>query len=274
MRGLAILLGAVAIPGTLSLAQQANEIEARIMGTLGNNSSYKVTGPPISVVIPSYIEEDYIENTLQGIRRQSYEPVEIVISDTSPEDSKARIGEIANRYGAIMVNAPKKNVSYGRNVGAENATGEILIFLDADCVMAEDFTERIVKALQNGAKLAHGVDIFYETSPIRNVGKIISSKFKSLGTTTGRGIGMRKEDFFEVGGYDENIDPMNPYGREDIDLGRRVIQRWGLDSIVLDKQAFVAEACRRPWGSTLGATPWKERGWRKGEAVSMWRREL
>lgn len=227
--------------------------------------SYTVTGPSVSLVIPALQEQDYIEPLLISARNQTYQPLEIIIADSSPPDAKAETASIANKYGATMVDAPFGNVSLARNVGARAASSQILIFMDADCIMGQQFVEDLVKDLENGAKLSHGNDCFYDDDP-KNVAKAALALVKPLAHTTGRGVAMWRDDFFAIGGYDELLNPADTGAREDLDLGKRVMATFGASSIYLDRDAVVAEASRRPW-SFPGSKVWPDRGWRKGQAI-------
>lgn len=219
-------------------------------------SPYKVSGSPVSVIIPTLQEEDWIEPLLISIRNQTYQPIELIISDSSPADSKQATAEIASHYGAIMISSPQNTIAAGRNRGAEAATGEILIFCDADCVMSHDFVERMVALLEEGAVLAHGVDCIYDNSFVNTFWSFWRA-FKQTSHTTGRGVAMRADDFFEIGGYVEECDPMLGC-MEDILLGRMVIEHFGGGAVRLDRAAMVATSARRPRGV------WRERGWRDG----------
>jgi len=220
---------------------------------------YNVSGSPVSVIIPTLQEEDWIEPLLISIRNQTYQPIEIIISDSSPADSKQATAEIANHYGAIMISSPRNTIAAGRNRGAEVATGEILIFCDADCVMAPDFVERMVAVLEEGAVLAHGVDCIYDNS-FRNTFWTFWRVVKQTSHTTGRGVAMRADDFFKIGGYVEECDPVQGC-MEDILLGRMVIEHFGGGAVRLDRAAMVATSARRPLGT---GRVWQERGWRNG----------
>ena len=220
----------------------------------------------VSVIIPTLKEQDYIELLLISIRHQTYKPIEIVISDSSAIGDQIATELIAMKYGARMVTARQLNVAAGRNKGAEAARGEILIFCDADCVMAPDFVERMMVLLENGARLAHGVDYFHNDN-IRNTIHSAWMMVKPRLHTTGRGIAISKSDFWEIGGYDVKQDPMKGY-REDLDLGQRVELHFGKGSVQMDRFAIVAEAARRPWWRCIGGAVWKERGWRKGTSIN------
>jgi len=263
-----ILAGIAAVVEVAS-ASHGDSIASKILADSKQEPPYHVTGPLVSVVIPTYHEEDYIEAALLGIKNQTYGPIEIVISDAS-QDQEAidKITNISSIYGCTMVHTFIKNISLGRNLGAEAAIGDILIFLDADCVMAQNFVEKLVSHLSDTIKLSHGLDVFYLAPVIHQSMRILISNNKPYTYTSGRGICIHKEDFNEIGKYNIDIDPTQPHMREDLDIGRKVIQQWGSDSIYLDKTAFVAEAYRRPFSAVaLTDKAWTHRGYRSGQAI-------
>lgn len=86
----------------------------------------------LSIIIPTYNEENYIELLLRSIETQSYKEYEIIVADAH---SKDRTREIAAAHGARVVGGGMPAV--GRNRGADVAKGEILLFLDADVVLPD-----------------------------------------------------------------------------------------------------------------------------------------
>ena len=88
----------------------------------------------ISIVIPTYNEEDFLPRLLESIRKQDFRDYEIIVSDNH---SKDRTADIARQYGALVVEGGLPAVA--RNRGAEASKGEYLLFLDADSVLPEGF---------------------------------------------------------------------------------------------------------------------------------------
>lgn len=86
----------------------------------------------LSIVIPTYNEEEYLPFLLRSIQGQTYKDYEIIVADASSTD-KTR--EIAASFGARVVEGGK--VAVGRNAGAAAAKGENLLFLDADVVLPD-----------------------------------------------------------------------------------------------------------------------------------------
>jgi glycosyltransferase involved in cell wall biosynthesis len=96
----------------------------------------------VSVIVPAYNEEKFLLATLESIRKQIYRNFEIIVKDGLSKDKTLAIAE---RYANRVIS--KKDVSAGdaRNQGATYADGDILIFVDADTLLAPDTVERIVR---------------------------------------------------------------------------------------------------------------------------------
>ena len=88
----------------------------------------------ISIIIPTYNEEEYLPVLLDSIKKQSYTDYEIIVADANSTD---RTREIAEEYGCVVVDGGLPAV--GRNNGAKVAKGEYLIFLDSDLELTDDY---------------------------------------------------------------------------------------------------------------------------------------
>lgn len=100
----------------------------------------------VSVIIPVYNAEKYINECLDSLLRQTYFDFEIICVDDGSSD---RSLEILHRYkqqdGRITVLSQKNQYAgAARNVGMERAKGKYLLFLDADDFFCEDMLERAV----------------------------------------------------------------------------------------------------------------------------------
>ncbi len=91
----------------------------------------------LSIIIPTLNEEKYLPLLLNSIKKQSFTDYEIVVADAGSED---RTTEIAKEYGCRVTagGLPAK----GRNQGAEASQGDLLLFLDAEVLLPEDFLEK------------------------------------------------------------------------------------------------------------------------------------
>lgn len=95
--------------------------------------------PKISVIIPVYKSEKYIERCCKSLFEQTLDNIEyIFVDDCSPDNSVAMIREIAARYSEresmvkVLSHTPNKGVSFSRQKGLEIATGEFVIHCDSD----------------------------------------------------------------------------------------------------------------------------------------------
>ena len=104
----------------------------------------------LSVVIPSYREEGYIEETLKALRNQDYKNVEVIVVDSSP-DEKTR--DVAKKYADKTLHFPERGVSKARNLGAQNSSGDIIVFIDADTVIKKDALAKIARAFAEDEKM-------------------------------------------------------------------------------------------------------------------------
>ena len=88
----------------------------------------------VSVIIPAYNNETYIEKCLQSVTEQSYENLEIlVINDGSSDQTEELIREAQQQDKRIQLFTQKNSgVSVSRNRGIDAATGTYLNFVDAD----------------------------------------------------------------------------------------------------------------------------------------------
>ncbi|MFA6130683.1 MAG: glycosyltransferase [Patescibacteria group bacterium] len=104
----------------------------------------------LSVVIPTKNEEDYLPLLLASIKKQTFQPKEVIVADAHSTDHTS---EIAKKAGARVVEGGMPGP--GRNRGAKIATGDLLLFLDADVVLRDN--EMLEKTLKEFER--QGLDI-------------------------------------------------------------------------------------------------------------------
>jgi glycosyltransferase involved in cell wall biosynthesis len=100
--------------------------------------------PNVSIIIPAHNEERHIEKCLESLLAQDYQDIEIIIVDNGSSDNTPKIVErYVERFGdKVRLLRMRRNLGPGggRNVGASSATGDILVFVDADMVFPHDYT--------------------------------------------------------------------------------------------------------------------------------------
>jgi len=101
--------------------------------------------PKVSIIIPAYNEEKYIQKTIESLRAQKYYPMEIIVVVNGSRD---KTFEIAERYADKVLDfSSPLGVCVARNKGAKIAKGDIFIFLDADSQLSENAIEEIVQSV-------------------------------------------------------------------------------------------------------------------------------
>lgn len=97
----------------------------------------------VSIIIPTYNEEEFLPDLLTSIQRQYFDDLEVIIADANSAD-KTR--EIAESFGCKIV--PGGLPSVGRNNGAKEAKGELLLFLDADSVLSNNYISSAIEEFE------------------------------------------------------------------------------------------------------------------------------
>ncbi len=99
-------------------------------------------GPLVSVIVPVYNGERYLDATLKSIFEQDYEPVEIIVVDDGSTD---RTADIVKSYPVVRyIYQSNQGPSVARNTGIAAAQGELIGFLDADDVwMPEKLSKQV-----------------------------------------------------------------------------------------------------------------------------------
>jgi len=100
--------------------------------------------PAISIVIPVYNAENYLETCLEAILGQTFKDYEIIcINDGSKDGSIKILNKYQEQYPAFIQIYSQKNQGQAsaRNVGVDKASGEYIAFLDADDLIEKDYLE-------------------------------------------------------------------------------------------------------------------------------------
>lgn len=106
--------------------------------------------PLVTVIVPVYNAEQYLEECLSSIAAQTYRNLEIIIVNDGSTDSS---DSICRRFAASdsrfrLIDFLNKGVSAARNAGIDAALGRYISFIDADDVMHPSLIERLVKTVR------------------------------------------------------------------------------------------------------------------------------
>lgn len=99
--------------------------------------------PQVSVIIPTYCEEETIAGCLKSVRNQRFAgTIETIVVDShSPDNTRA----VAERTADKVIDLKARGVGKARNAGAKAAKGAILVFLDADTFLEPHFVSEIYR---------------------------------------------------------------------------------------------------------------------------------
>ena len=112
----------------------------------------------ISVVVPAYNAEAYIERCLNSVLAQTYKQIDlIVINDGSTDGTKTVVEKISKEDGRVrLISIENAGVSHARNVGIDNARGEYITFVDADDFIDNEMYEHLMNLIiKHSSKIAH-----------------------------------------------------------------------------------------------------------------------
>jgi glycosyltransferase involved in cell wall biosynthesis len=180
----------------------------------------------VSFVVPAYNEESYIGDCLDSIICHAAGHIhEIIVVDNASTDQTSEIAR--SRLGVRVVSEPRRGVNYARQHGLEDATGNILAYLDADTRLSPTWMSIAEREFEHcdGLVCLSGPYRFYDGPTIKRwlLNAICWSAFRIAYQLfgfmiVGGNFVATKEAIIEAGGFDQTIDF---YG-DDTDLGRRL----------------------------------------------------
>lgn len=200
-----------------------------------------MTSPAVSVVMAVRDQAAFIEEALESVLAQTYEPTEVIVVDDGSSD---RTADLAESFGVSVTRQSRKGVSVARNVGLASMRGEYWTPFDGDDVMLPDRLERQVGHLEAYPDLG-GVlglaEVFVtpgEPRPAHLNPRWDPTPFPAMGT-----LMARRSTLDLVGGYDETL-----RHAEDVDWMLRAkhagIEIAQLDHIVLRYRMHEANTSR------------------------------
>ena len=178
-----------------------------------------VVKPTLSVVIPAFNEARFITDSIRSVidAKARYKgPVEIIVVDNNSTDAT---GEMARALGATVVFEPVNQIARARNAGARAATGDYLIFLDADTTLEGDIFEQVATNLSSGQVIGGGAWVEPDTGWFGRLlfKYAINYTLALKNLTVGPFLYCEAEAFRKVGGFDETL-----YAAEEFSLARRL----------------------------------------------------
>jgi glycosyltransferase involved in cell wall biosynthesis len=192
----------------------------------------------LSIIIPAFNEELLIEHCLRAVssalaaNARAGFTSEVIVVDNNSTDATANL---ARQAGAQVVFEPVNQIGRARNAGAAVATGDWLLFVDADSILSPELLADILRLIEEGKSVGCGSTIKMEGLPWW------ASAVLRLWTTTsilcrwaaGALVVCRADAFRDVGGFNQEL-----YAADEIDLSE-LLKKWGrkrgLDFVILTR---------------------------------------
>lgn len=175
--------------------------------------------PFVSIVIPVFNEERYLGDCLQSLMALDYpkEQLEIILVDNGSTDNTLGI---AKTYPIKIFIKEKVKVGAVRNFGVTHAQGELIVFLDSDCVVEPQWLAEGVQKISTHPQLVLGGQYLMRDNPswLEKYWVLNNSRTQVYQTTlVGGCIFIRKSTFDQMNGFDESLN-----SGEDSDLTTRL----------------------------------------------------
>ncbi len=140
-----------------------------------NTPTSKHPNPIISVIVPIYNVEQYLEQCLLSIQQQTYPHLQVIMMNDGTQDSSAQIAQtyVDKDSRFHLYSQPNQGLSAARNNALPYATGEFVSFVDSDDFLAPDYYETLVRAIKNADVVQFGY------TRVDTEGNIIRAKYPS-----------------------------------------------------------------------------------------------
>ncbi len=182
----------------------------------------------ISIIVPVYNGGKFLPKCLDALYDSNYCAFEVIVVDDGSTDESA---EIARQKGARILSTPRRQSgpAAARNLAAQTAVGDVLLFVDADVVVKTDTLSKVAAVFSQQPEVAALFGSYDDAPAERN----FLSQYRNLlhhfvhqnsnpeASTFWAGLGaIRRDVFLSVGGFD--CEQFAVPSIEDIELGARL----------------------------------------------------
>jgi len=178
----------------------------------------------VSIVVPAYNEERLIGRTLDQLRQAMSAfssagwDAELIVCDNNSTD---RTAVLARTGGAKVVFEPMNQIGRARNTGATAASGDWLVFVDADSHPSLQLFEDVIEQIRSGRCVAGGSTVkidgdYPAAARVAGIWNWVSRTFHIL---AGSFIFCETAAFREIGGFSQEL-----FASEELDLTKRLKQ--------------------------------------------------
>ena len=176
----------------------------------------------ISIIVPAFNEERILPESLRSLSAAvvSFDRLgwqtELIVCDNNSTD---RTAEIARSMGAEVVFEPLNQISRARNTGAARATGDWMVFVDADSFPSPELFADVAEVIHDGRAIAGGATVQLDTREVlpNLVVRYWNFVSRLMSWAAGSFVFCEAATFREIGGFSLEL-----YAAEEIDLFRRL----------------------------------------------------
>jgi glycosyltransferase involved in cell wall biosynthesis len=176
----------------------------------------------VSVVVPAFNEERLLGGALAAIGEamrvfhQAGWASELIVCDNNSSD---RTAEIARAAGAMVIFEPVNQIARARNSGAARASGDWLVFVDADSYPSSELFREVAENMRSGRCLAGGATVAFETPDfiVRLWLALWNAMSRMTSWAAGSFIFCEADAFRAIGGFSQDL-----FAGEEIELSRRL----------------------------------------------------
>jgi glycosyltransferase involved in cell wall biosynthesis len=199
----------------------------------------------ISIVVPAFNEEKLIDRSLERIKAatRAFSELgwgsEIIVCDNNSTDRTAKLARTA---GARVVFEPMNQISLARNRGASAATGDWLIFVDADSFPSFELFADVGQVIQSGKYIGGGAVV--EMDQANGWGKAITCIWNLVSRlkrwAAGSFVFCESTAFRELGGFSQEL-----YAAEEIEFSmrlKRLARSRGMQVVILHRHSLLTSA--------------------------------
>ena len=178
-----------------------------------------ILNPRVSVIIPLYNKQDYIEETLSSVKSQSFQNYECIIVDDGSTDNSAQLVRefiIKHNLSWTLITRENEGQAKARNLGVTFSNAEYLAFLDSDDMWSLDKLETQLNQIESNpgcVMVLSNYLIFNEASGKTRIVKHKNARQMNIRWAELLGFGgalesvglIRKSIFNSIGMFDENL---------------------------------------------------------------------
>ena len=201
----------------------------------------------ISIIVPAFNEKKFLGETLAQIKSAAGTiantgwETELIVCDNNSTD---RTAEIARAAGATVVFEPVNQISRARNSGAMAATGDWLVFVDADSHPSAGLFADMAKEIQSGGCIAGGATIRWDQKYFiaELITPVVNVAFRWRRLLSGAFIFIETAAFRKLGGFS-----LEAFAGEDLELSRQLkllARKTGKRFVILHRYPVVTSTRR------------------------------